>query len=561
MKKMLISGMVLICCYLQATLVSAPHARLIAERILKAQSIDLRISQEERIDTLDVPLAYVYLLKPCGYLVLSAQEELSPLMAYSLDSDFYDAQGNSLIKDLLQADLSTRMDLLPNAAQNRLRWQELQRNSSEISLRNEYLLSTNWSQNAPYNQMCPMDPVSNSRSIAGCPAIAMGQILNYLQTTHSIQLGDDDDYYHNYSGRSYMIDDDHEELDFPSFVELNTYLNDIDEAFRYNNQLSYSQSAALVFACGTALKQVYSSQASGTFAVDQAYNAYLRFGFPLATLMDEDDDDIYAAMAGNIMEGIPVHLAVVTPSWDAGHNVVVDGYDSSQQNMFHLNFGWGGQYNAWYNLPEGIPYGLSVVEGAVVNLYRQLRLLSLPTALEIQAGGEQSIEIISLYDNALQLQDIIFGEGLEPVQWQIDPPLPASLAELSSMTMHFNHQIPIREDIQSQFRLVFNDAWLEIPVILSPAIAVEDAHLVPDNLVLQVMPNPFIDLCHFELSGAEIKADAELKIYNLKGQLIRRCPDFSWNGTDEGKINCPSGIYFYRFRQGDKLLSGKLLKL
>ncbi|MEI7982947.1 MAG: T9SS type A sorting domain-containing protein, partial [Bacteroidota bacterium] len=48
------------------------------------------------------------------------------------------------------------------------------------------------------------------------------------------------------------------------------------------------------------------------------------------------------------------------------HNVVVDGYNTD--NYFHLNFGWGGSYNEWYLLPDEMPYGLTVIEGAIVDI-------------------------------------------------------------------------------------------------------------------------------------------------------------------------------------------------
>ena len=60
------------------------------------------------------------------------------------------------------------------------------------------------------------------------------------------------------------------------------------------------------------------------------------------------------------------HLAVVNPQGTAGHNVVVDGYNTD--DYFHLNFGWGGQSNGWYLLPDEIPYDLTVVEGVIVDI-------------------------------------------------------------------------------------------------------------------------------------------------------------------------------------------------
>jgi hypothetical protein len=52
-----------------------------------------------------------------------------------------------------------------------------------------------------------------------------------------------------------------------------------------------------------------------------------------------------------------------------GHNVVVDGYNTN--DYFHLNFGWGGSYNGWYLLPDEIPYGLTVVEGVILDILKE----------------------------------------------------------------------------------------------------------------------------------------------------------------------------------------------
>ena len=57
------------------------------------------------------------------------------------------------------------------------------------TLRADGLLHSHWTQDYPYNQLCPRDPVNgNAYSVAGCPAIAMGQIINYLRTTQDRRL-------------------------------------------------------------------------------------------------------------------------------------------------------------------------------------------------------------------------------------------------------------------------------------------------------------------------------------------------------------------------------------
>ena len=56
--------------------------------------------------------------------------------------------------------------------------------------------------------LCPRDPFNGySYSAAGCPSVAMGQIINYLRTTQDTRFDDGDDYHHNYVGRVYDIDE------------------------------------------------------------------------------------------------------------------------------------------------------------------------------------------------------------------------------------------------------------------------------------------------------------------------------------------------------------------
>lgn len=234
------------------------------------------------------------------------------------------------------------------------------------------LLKSRWDQSYPYNQLCPRDPVNNNAySYAGCPAIAMGQIINYLRTTQGTRFTDDDDYNHNYAGRKFNIDDDWESLLFPSFPQLNEYLDSIDAIWQHGEELPDLLKAAVVFACGTACTQIYTSEGSGTFVVDQAFAAYQRFGFTKCELFREPTEEMYELLISNLKDGYPAHLAVENPAGTVGHNVVVDGYRESD-GKFHINFGYGGQLDNWYDIPDpNFYYGMTKVEGIILNIIPQ----------------------------------------------------------------------------------------------------------------------------------------------------------------------------------------------
>lgn len=233
----------------------------------------------------------------------------------------------------------------------------------------DFLLKSQWTQDYPYNQLCPRDPYySNAYSYAGCPAIAMGQIINYLQTTQETRFTNEDDYYHNYAGRKYYIDDDWESLQFPSFPQLNEYLDSIDAIWQRGEDLPDLLKAAVVFACGTACKQIYTAEGSGTFYVDQAYEAYKRFGFEDCLLFREPTEEMFEILISNLQDGYPAHMAVENPEGTVGHNVVVDGYRESD-GKFHVNFGYGGSLDNWYDIPDpNFYYGMTKLEGIIVNI-------------------------------------------------------------------------------------------------------------------------------------------------------------------------------------------------
>ena len=249
-------------------------------------------------------------------------------------------------------------------------------------------LQTYWTQDYPYNQLCPKDPLNNnSYSYAGCPAVAMGQIINYLRTTQGTRFSDSDDYVHQYAGRNYNIDDDYKALEFLPFTQLNKMLDSIDATLMRLEPLSDLQAAALIFACGTACKQVYTSEGSGTFYVDQAFEAYQRFGFDDCVLFREPDSVMYATLISNLRDGYPAHLAVENPECTVGHNVVVDGY-RTEDHKFHINFGYGGALDGWYDIPDpNFYYGMTKMEGIILNI--------IPSSTDAvnELPVEQSLEI------------------------------------------------------------------------------------------------------------------------------------------------------------------------
>lgn len=370
---------------LYAAPVEVESARGIAAAFLeRLDAPGVGIDRWSPIATDSRPLGYIFSLSPRGYVVVVADDQLPPVMAYSLESEYPAAAGtdNPLLQ-LLTADLRNRLAALPalttaEATARRQAWAELDRGGPRQ--RDRFLqwppagstptggwLLANWTQTEPYNALCPRDNAHGGvLSQAGCPAVAMAMILDYYQTIQGTSFGVSDRYHHNYAGNVYYIPDAAMQYGFPSFGTLNGYLQTLTQHWDQGAALTNTDKASLTFACGVAARQVYAAAGSGTFGVDQAFAAYQRFAFTESRLVLDTDPQLFPDLAVQMQNARPAHFAVVDPGWTTGHNVVVDGYNTD--NYFHLNFGWGGSYNGWYLLPQGMPFNLTVVEGAILDI-------------------------------------------------------------------------------------------------------------------------------------------------------------------------------------------------
>ncbi len=375
-------------------------------------------------------LAFQFDIDPVGYVVISADQHIYPITAYSFTDSFHmEGKDNNPLADLLQMDLTNQFSHINSMRQETINsalqiWEKLITGTAEKHLLEAWppegttssggWVETNYSQSPPYNNFCPMDLVANERSVAGCPSVAMAMIVDYTNTLNGTHFDAADAYYHNYGGNQYWIDADHAAYGFPSFDDINLYFEAISVKYNNNETINADEKAALVFGCGIAARQVYSSGGSGTFGVDQAFDAYQRFGFDNARLVADNDTSFYSQMKQNIMQAMPVHLALLQSNASGGHNVVADGYNTD--GFYHINFGWGGAYNGWYHVPEELPYSLTILEGAVMDIgvrqvggsEHQLNNFSLTVfpnpcdsymnlRVETSFAGEVAIDLLSLF--------------------------------------------------------------------------------------------------------------------------------------------------------------------
>ena len=133
--------------------------------------------------------------------------------------------------------------------------------------------------------------------------------------------------------------------------------------------------------------------------------------------------------------------------------------------------------------------------------------------------------------------------------------LPEQTASNTSQPFSFN----VSENISNQqIEIVMQlttDYGYEYEMIIPfdiSGVSTDELISKPEAINLQNFPNPFnpSTTIYFDLY-AQIGENAEVLIYNIKGQKIRQYSIFNnqssivWDGTDENNNSVSSGIYFY----------------
>ncbi|MBN2381112.1 PQQ-binding-like beta-propeller repeat protein [candidate division WOR-3 bacterium] len=342
-------------------------------------------------------IGYVAELKPKGFIVLSANTSITPIIAYSFRCDFpWEEHPDNILLAMVRRDLALREQAVArlnttSTATNNSRWQAYLSANKTMAVVEQWppegstptggWVTTTWHQVTPYNNSCPVDPGTGDRSVVGCVATAMSQIVNYHadKTNYLVdfRFDDADDYLSDGSSPSVFIDDDAFLYDFPDFSSLNLLLNDVEQTYAADIPLDNTDLAALCFACGVTVEMQYSSAGSGAYTSDVAGALLEKLDYKSAIVMNpsEGQAEFYDTLADNMKNALPAELSIAWPDYTRGHAIVCDGYRTRDDgpDEYHLNFGWGPSspdpiVTAWYVLPEGMPAGYSIIKYGIVSI-------------------------------------------------------------------------------------------------------------------------------------------------------------------------------------------------
>lgn len=294
---------------------------------------------------------YVFNTGAKGFVIVSGDDNVAPVLAYSDDDNFrpdnipasvsdwlnnYKNQVNYVIEQKMQA-----------TEQTAIQWANLQSPTMKSAAKTTSVtivtpfVTTKWDQAGYYNKLCPFDATADTNVLTGCVATAMAQVMRYWKWpvtgydmhTYSSSYGS---LSANFGATTYSWDS------MPNSVT------------KTNNHV-----ATIMLQAGISVDMNYGVDASGAFVTQSSspkkncaeYALKTYFKYKASTMKglsrySYSDNDWVQMVKDDITAKRPV--IYTGAGADGGHAFIADGYTTGDK--IHINWGWGGYYNGYYLL-------------------------------------------------------------------------------------------------------------------------------------------------------------------------------------------------------------------
>ena len=346
------------------------------------------------------PLYYVVYLQPSGFIIMPADDEVEPVVAFAPQGTFDPSDKNPL-GALVTSDLPTRIAaakeyqaltdknidkkqstkftaLQKIAEKAQKKWQKLQNlgkkehkpdkkslqddpltgglGGTPDDVRVSPLTQSKWSQATECSYACynyytpPYNAGDPTNYYSGCVATAMAQLMRYHEypntpigiNTYTIYVSDVPQDANTRGGDG--LGGAYNWSDMTLDPDCGNY-----------DPISWQAIGALCYDAGVSVNMQYDSDGSGAFMDDaraaiqdlflysnaiMGYNLNLDIGSGLNEMINP-----------NLDFGKPVLLGI-RQIGGSGHAVIADGYGYNLGTLYHhINMGWAGACDTWYNLP------------------------------------------------------------------------------------------------------------------------------------------------------------------------------------------------------------------
>lgn len=267
-----------------------------------------------------------------GFVIVSATEGGERIMGYS-DGTLFDygtaPEGVKSLLYLMANNMSAESVEISTWAS-----EELPRSVAPF-------IKTKWDQVAPYNLMCPSD--GNSNAVTGCGATCISQVAYYYRYPVS-GTGS-----HQYTSGTNKF-----ACSFDFAAATFDYDNMVESYSTSSTKEQQNAVAELMYAAGVAVNtdyKIYPRSSTCTLNnIAMGLKNYFNYDAGMSVCRREyySIKEWKEMLCREMSQKRPVVYQGIGSS--LGHVFLLDGYNAAR--MFHINWGWGGTYNGYYNVGD-----------------------------------------------------------------------------------------------------------------------------------------------------------------------------------------------------------------
>lgn len=402
-------------CSLEAAPVSLQRATAVANSFLTTQSSvagPKRVPARPRLaSSSDSQSKYfVFENEAGGFVIVAGDDVAYPILGYSNDANINASNIPSSVKAWLDSyalEIQTAVD--SGAVQSEevmTAWNNIESYSNAAVIVSPLIL-TRWNQTPYYNDLCPMDNNRNERTVTGCVATAMAQVLKYWE--YPVTGNGSYSYSHTHGEQS--ADFANTTYDWNNMpLELSASSSDIQK----------TAVAQLMYHCGVSVEMDYgvastggsgaftiSSRSNSTHCAEYALREYWGYKPTLQGLQKDKykDEEWKKMLKDDLKAGRPI---IYSGFGDGGHCFVCDGYN--EDDYFHFNWGWGGLYDGYFKLNALAPGTGGTGSGGGSYNNDQQAIFGLEPLLSLDSDdSDKSLQLASTI--SISSSEIAYKEG------------------------------------------------------------------------------------------------------------------------------------------------------
>ena len=344
--------MAVVICTFATSLVSQEDAKNAAKNFMvelcqnENITLDYFTISEVVADANGEPLYYNFNMGDNGFIMVSATNLVTPILAYSFESRFEASEKTSYYVNKYKASIQQvkKNPMLQEASAivdwNRYLASDFTPAKRRSTTMIEPMISTTWSQERYYNQYCPYDPVApperDRRAVVGCVSLNMINLM----------------YYYRYPSKGLVgigyVNDRYGTLqeDLRQHNYNYDYITDDISAYQY-------EFAKLIYHAGLTVQMHYGPESSGSTSPIVGGRMRNHFGFNAGIHVDRGNIAI-SKWEEDVIRELSTYRPLYYSGFSqsaGGHAWIVDGYiNINNQNYFHVNWGWRGSSNGFYKL-------------------------------------------------------------------------------------------------------------------------------------------------------------------------------------------------------------------